>query len=437
VIYGPPFTSIIEQSAQVYRDFLGEDAVLEHHSGVIIDDDMEELERYQLSAQRWHFPVIVSTTVQLFESLFSRKPSQCRKVHRITNSVIVLDEVQALPTKYLSPIMAMLRGLVEDWGCSVVFCSATQPWYGILNLPEIRDLVPKDKRQRHFEILNKRVDYCYQSQFWDWSNLVTDIRERSLTNALVVVNTKADARKGFEVLSELGNTFHLSTNMYAVHRRQVLAEVRDRLKKRLPVYLVSTQLIEAGVDVDFEAGYRVITGLDSIVQTAGRVNRNGKRNNATLTIFDLKGGGYPSEEEVKDKTKITRYQLKTGESLYSEPICENYFKSFLASPEVDLDEQNIQELRNTLMFEEVDAKFKMIKDNEKLSVVIVIESTPIRLVQTAQDGEKLTQKDWRVLLQYSVDVNPKFAGSYLKEVLPGLRVWQGKYDPNVGICVSN
>jgi len=432
IIYCPPFTSIIEQAAQVYRESFSEDAVLEHHSGVVFDTHTDELHHYQFAAQRWDYPIIVSTTVQLFESLFSRHPSQCRKVHRITNSVIILDEVQALPTKYLTPIMSMLRGLVDNWNCSVVFCSATQPWYGILDLPEIRDIVPLNQRQSHAKTL-QRVEYHYQSQAWDWHDLLQDIRQRSLKNALVVVSAKTDARQGFEVLSERGNTFHLSTNMYAAHRRRVLNQVRDRLNQDLPVYLISTQLIEAGVDIDFTAGYRAIAGLDSIIQTAGRVNRNHKSNHAILTIFELKNQGFPQQD--RDKIQITRNLLKAGQSLHDEASCQDYFKSFLANPAVNLDQQEIQKRREGFMFKDIDTHFQMIEDN-KVNVIIPLEDTAKQLIELAQKQQRLSQKEWRLLLHYAVGVTPKLADAYSQEIFPGLRVWQGDYNPNFGIVTE-
>lgn len=267
---------------------MGDDAVLGHHSGVVFDSQ-EESNKYELSSERWDYPIIVTTTVQLFESLFSHHPSQCRKVHRITNSVIIIDEVQSLPLQYWNPILGILEELVREWNCRVVFCTATHPYYGdkekSLNL---QDIVPKDRRENHFNILNQRVKYRYLPDPLDWEEIRHNIQEKKSNNALIVVNYKKDAREGWSALRDLGNVYYLSTNMYAKHRRRVIAEIRDRLDKNLPTYLVSTQLIEVGVALDFDRGYRVITGLDSILQTAGRVNRNNRLLIGELSIFNLK-----------------------------------------------------------------------------------------------------------------------------------------------------
>ena len=183
----------------------------------------------------------------------------------------------------------ILEELVREWNCRVVFCTATHPYYGdkekSLNL---QDIVPKDRRENHFNILNQRVKYRYLPDPLDWEEIRHNIQEKKSNNALIVVNYKKDTREGWSALRDLGNVYHLSTNMYAKHRRRVIAEIRDRLDKNLPTYLVSTQLIEVGVALDFDRGYRVITGLDSILQTAGRVNRNNRLLIGELSIFNLK-----------------------------------------------------------------------------------------------------------------------------------------------------
>jgi CRISPR-associated endonuclease/helicase Cas3 len=436
IIYCPPYTSIIEQSADIYREAMGDDAVLEHHSGVVFDNQ-EELNNYEISAERWDYPIIVTTTVQLFESLFSNRPSQCRKVHRIANSVIILDEVQVLPLKYWNPIMGILEELVKEWNCSVVLCTATHPWYGLraesLNL---QDIIPKEQREKHFSALNQRVEYRYHSDLLGWEELAYDIQKQKLRNSLIVVSSKKDAREGFLAFHYLENTYHLSTNMYPEHRRQVIAEVRERLTKNLPTYLISTQLIEAGVDLDFDHGYRVITGLDSIIQTAGRVNRNNRLLSGNLMIFELKDASSPKFDE--QRIIYTREILKAGSDIGSEKICQEYFKKLFISQNNQsnnsFDKETIEKIRQDYKFRKVAESFKMIEEN-KVDVIVPREFQSIELINKLENNSLgLNKQEWRKLYQYSVKVEENLIKNHTRTVSNfGVYIWKGNYDGNFGI----
>lgn len=445
IIYCPPFTSIIEQTADIYRTACGEDSVLEHHGGMIFDHE-NELETYQLSAQRWDYPIIVTTTVQLFESLFSHKPSRCRKVHRIPNSVIILDEVQTLPIKYLAPILTMLRELVTDWGCSVVFCSATQPWYDLfhkpLKLPPACDIIGEPQRAIHFSALNQRVTYQYEPEPWTWQDLLIDLDAASVNNALVVVSTKSAAREGFDALLAWGNCFHLSTSMYPQHRRRVIQAVRERLKDKLRTLLVSTQLIEAGVDLDFERGYRVMTGLDSIIQTAGRVNRNNCYSQSFLKVIQLAG----SKLLNSDKSRIipTKDLFQSDRDPNHEATCSDYFKLLLSDIKNTtslnsnpFDVKQINKLREAYQFREVGEKFQLIEeDYPSVDVIINEECVPGELIQQLQKKGFLEPKQWRLLYQYVVKV-PDRPGvrQQVQEITKGVFLWQGVYHPDYGVIL--
>lgn len=282
VVVAVPFLTITEQNAAVYRDMLdvaGEDpTVLEHHSQVNLDGDDPNGRWWRLSAENWDAPFVVTTTVRLFEALFDRKPAAMRRIHRLAGSVIVLDEVQALPHRLLVPILDALRVLVTHFGATVVLSSATQPELWQLSpfrdLPDAREIVPE--RAVAADRL-RRVRFEWRT---DPSPTLSEVAQDAARHqqALVVLNTTADAARLHQYWSAEApeNTaWHLSTRMCPAHRRRVLGAVRARLMNGEPTLLVSTQLIEAGVDIDFPVVYRAMAPADSLLQAAGRANREG------------------------------------------------------------------------------------------------------------------------------------------------------------------
>ncbi|OXM50341.1 CRISPR-associated helicase/endonuclease Cas3 [Amycolatopsis thailandensis] len=276
VIVAVPFITVTEQNAAEYRAMLGADAVLEHHSAVHVPESGAARWAARAAAENWDSPFVVTTTVQLFDSLFARTPSRMRKLHRLANAVIVLDEVQALPLRVLTPILDALRVLTEYFGVTVLLASATQPsfpefdvWRGL----RVRDIV---ENPRELFAAMRRVRYEW------WLNprpTLAEVGERACSHeqVLMVVNTTADARSVFQGWKESGaeGIFHLSTRMMPAHRRTVLDEVRERLSDGRPVRLVSTQLVEAGVDIDFPVVFRAFAPAEAVQQAAGRANREG------------------------------------------------------------------------------------------------------------------------------------------------------------------
>ncbi|WP_418153788.1 CRISPR-associated helicase Cas3' [Actinoalloteichus caeruleus] len=297
VIVAVPFTTITEQNAGQYRELLGADVVLEHHSSV----DLDTAPRwYRPAAENWDADFIVTTTVQLFDSLFGRKPQRSRKLHRLANSVIVLDEVQALPLSLLTPILDVLRVLAEEFGTTVVLSSATQPAFQSLPVWKdfpVTDIVPDPTRL--FDDL-RRVRY----EWWcDPRPTLAEVAEAALDErqCLVVVNTTGNARTVYRHANPdetSPHVLHLSARMCGAHRQQVLHEANRRLDADEPVLLVSTQLIEAGVDIDFPVVYRVLAGADAVQQAAGRANREGTlgREGGRVVIVVPEDGGYPGAE---------------------------------------------------------------------------------------------------------------------------------------------
>ncbi|WP_165070003.1 CRISPR-associated helicase Cas3' [Paludisphaera rhizosphaerae] len=275
VVYAIPFTSIIEQTADVFREALG-DEVLEHHSSLEPDDPARQTVRSRLAAENFDASLIVTTNVQLFESLFASRTSRCRKLHRLAKSVIILDEAQTLPPKLLAPTLAALRELVVNYGSTVVLCTATQPAIEHresfpIGLECVRPIID-DPHALHRDLRRTSVEMAGELTV---EELAARLEEEK--QALCIVNSRRHAAAIFQALDD-PNALHLSASMCAAHRSEVVREIRRRLSRcpDEPCLVVSTQVIEAGVDVDFPTVYRAAAGLDSIAQAAGRCNREGK-----------------------------------------------------------------------------------------------------------------------------------------------------------------
>ena len=292
VIYVVPYTSVIEQNADVFRSILGKENVVEHHSGVQYDPENDlnrEGYRQALASENWDAPIIVTTAVQFFESLYASRPSKCRKLHNIANSVIIFDEAQMIPTVHLRPCVAAISYLVAHYSVTAVLCTATQPVLGDL-IQEYAKGIQSQELSPHPAMQYqrfRRVSFCRGGQKTN-EEVAKDLSE--LLQVLCIVNSRKTAQDIYTKLPEEGS-YHLSTLMYPNHRRSVLEEICSRLQSELPCRVVSTTLIEAGVDVDFPAVYREMAGLDSILQAAGRCNREGKRaaRDSIVTVFEGEG----------------------------------------------------------------------------------------------------------------------------------------------------
>jgi CRISPR-associated endonuclease/helicase Cas3 len=489
VIFAVPYTSIIEQTVKVYRDEifqeLGDVAVLEHHSATQAEKKLSELEQEQLetdenvrdsqaqaklATQNWDARLIVTTTVQLFDSLLSYKTKKCRKLHNIVNSVIVLDEVQTLPIGLLSPILSVLKELVDRYNVTVVLCTATQPAlegntpYFRDAFPEasVQDIIPKELAIEHFQTL-QRVSYEVpkQGETWTWVQLIQDMDLSP--SSLVVLNTRRDAiavvnaldvKDGYNaepieprVLESLRDSeaLHLSTLLCGKHRRVVLEEVRRRLKAGEACQLISTQVVEAGVDLDFPVVYRAMGPLDRIVQAAGRCNRNGRLKNAQgqlidgrVVVFDpAEGSKVPPGEYTKAIQRASALlQADDFEAtrLHEPGIFQDYFQSLyalIADTDGKLDSLGIQALRKSWSFRDVGENFKLIKEDTTPIVIQYDDLVRSRLEAISRRG---LCSDDRAFLQAYIISLPKRIFDKLKakqEVKAGLDLWKwtGDYDP--------
>lgn len=337
IVYVIPFTSIIEQTAQVFRDALELDGdILEHHASFDWDDpprsateDLEQegaagLAKLRRDAENWDAPIVVTTAVQFFESLFAARTSRARKLHNLAGSAIVLDEAQTLPVHLLRPCMAALDELARNYGASIVLCTATQPalrrqdealpkkgqrdtaLYGF-DIGDDRELAP---RPRELYELLKRVDVEWRREPVEDTEIVARFAERE--QMLCIVNSRAHARTLFDAIGHLPGARHLTTLMCARHRRQILAEIRDDLKHRRPVRLVATSLIEAGVDISFPEVWRAVAGLDSIAQAAGRCNREGELLPQRGRIVVFEPAGHKPPPAIEAFYQAARPVLRAG-----------------------------------------------------------------------------------------------------------------------------
>ena len=444
VIVAVPYTSIIEQTVNVYRNIFGEESVLEHHSASKepdAEDARREVAQARLATQNWDAPLIVTTTVQLFESLFTNRPSRCRKLHNIVGSVIILDEVQTLPLSLLEPILSVLRELVERYKVTLVLCTATQPalegqsrYLEGFATGSIKDIIPIAQAKEQFARLS-RVSYEIPNESWSWTRLEEDVKQQD--QALIILNTRKDALSVLDQLESSEHTFHLSTLLCGKHRREVLEEVRNRLHNKQPCILVSTQVVEAGVDLDFPTVYRAIAPLDRIVQAAGRCNREGRENKGRVVIFDPNEGSTP-KGEYDTAIAITKNILKSPDlDLDSPAIFEQYFRELYKN--VAKDKQGIQEFRKNLNYPKVAENFKFIKDDT--TPVVIQYDDRVRDLLRLIERRGLLSGDWRSLQPYLVNLrNHEFkqAEELRREIAPSLWVWHdGNYDPIKGIGIGN
>lgn len=291
IIVALPYTSIIEQTADQYRKIFG-DAVLEHHSNLDPDKPANEDQRSRLAAENWDVPVVVTTNVQLFESCFSSRTSRCRKLHNMVNTVIILDEAQMLPPDILQPIIDTVRLLTEHYGATVVLSTATQPALGTVKdafgatilrgLDDTREII-SDVDELFSDLERVKVDIPADlASKRSWEDLATEIQTHD--QVLAVVNRRQDARDLHRLLPE--GAVHLSARMCPAHRFRVIRDIKTALKgRKKPLRVVSTQLVEAGVDIDFPVVYRALAGIDSIAQAAGRCNREGNLPEGRVVVF--------------------------------------------------------------------------------------------------------------------------------------------------------
>lgn len=371
IVYAIPYTSIVEQTADVFARIVGAENLVEHHSQAEADDN-KETSRSRLACENWDAPLVVTTNVQLFESLFAAKTSRCRKLHNLVDSVIVLDEAQCLPPEFLQPILDVLNLLTRHYGVSVVLCTATQPALASKTyfdaarnrrgLDAVREIVA-DPPELYRRL--KRVDV--QLPDWNkrssWEEIAAELAGEDCV--LAIVNTRGDARTLWQLLTK--DTLHLSALMCGAHRATVIAEIKQRLKDKRegrderPLRVVSTSLVEAGVDVSFPVVYRAFAGLDSIAQAAGRCNREGEQERGRVVVFQPPQPAPPGHQRLATDACLDVLRNWQGDPLALE-LFEPYFDRLYYG--TDLDKKGI--VRDLTPGQGLEIQFRSAADNFRL-----------------------------------------------------------------------
>lgn len=429
IIYVIPYTSIITQTAMVFREIFGKENILEHHSEVVVEqqteDDKsdEQMSRLKFLTENWDAPIILTTNVQFFESLFASKPAKCRKVHSIANSVIVMDEVQALPEGFLSPILSAIDTLSEAFHCSILCCSATQPVYDEdLNSPDDGsdyytpldtrgDLVPREAK---YFVPFDRVDYHLEPQTVTSQELADRLAAEH--SVLCVLNSRKDAGQVYRALRDLpkvntDEVIHLSRSMCSAHLRRAIETIKVRMREGKPTKVISTQLIEAGVDLDFPCVWRAHTGLGSIIQAGGRCNREGKmEQRGQVIVFSLADGSRPFGNIARgcNATKMLLHKLsnKITDPTDPEVIAEYYRLYFKDIPDFDTEgiEKDLTEDPEDINFESAAERFKLIDDEGTFPVIVPFMEEGRALVRKIRNHEILTREDYHRMQEYNVSL---------------------------------
>lgn len=451
IIYVIPYTSIIEQNADVFRKVLGEDQVIEHHSNLVEDEDNT---KSRLASENWDAPLVVTTSVQFFESLFAAKSSRCRKLHNIVNSVVILDEAQLLPVKYLESILNSMQLLSDHYGVSFVICTATQP--ALLERKSANYFFPGLKNIKEIMGSKSEIDHLYQSlervkvelpesfnRITSWEDLAKELNDYK--QILCIVSDRESCLTLFNLMPE--GTIHLSALMCAQHRSEVIGEIKKKLKKNEAVRVISTQLVEAGVDIDFPVVYRALAGLDSIAQAAGRCNREGKMPSLGKVVVFVPPKEPPIGilRKAADTTTIMFYSNKEN------PLNHNRFEEFFSElywKANSWDEKQIMKLLKPdsveccMQFRTASSKFQIIEEGDQHSILVQYKTGGKLIEQLRKNGpdRNLMRKLQRFSVNvYSYQFNAMIQNGVIEEIYPNIYalVFSNDYSNKTGMVVSS
>ena len=458
IIYVIPFTSIIEQNAAAFRDAfgdLGEAAVLEHHS--TFDDrklqERDTRDKLRHATENWDAPIVVTTAVQFFESLFADRSSRCRKLHNIANSVIILDEAQMLPLHLLRPVMAAIDELARNYRCTAVMCTATQPaidakhgFYG--GFSDVREIAPDPARL--YTVLRRTTVRHIGNQ--SDAELLEHLTAQP--QLLIIVNNRRHARSLYDSAKHLDGACHLTTLMCAEHRSQVLETIRARLAAGEPCRLIATSLIEAGVDVSFPRLMRAEAGADSIAQAAGRCNRENlwTADESEVLIFRPEEQ-WKAPPELAANAACMRETLRNDGDLLAPEAMRNYFQNLYALKGGELDKHRILEmLKNAgsdFPFQTIAEKSCVIESNHILPLLIPYDAKAEALINDLEHADtiggllrqlqrytvQVPEKSLRELLNAGLVevINDKHFGNQFYALIPGTTL----YDAAAGLNWTN
>lgn len=469
-----PFLSIIEQTAKDLREIFGDEAVLEHHSGNLRQGKSEGAlslndTRHILAEEDWDHPLIVTTSVRFFQTLFSNRTRDARRLHRIANRVVIIDEFQSIPPRLLGPILSMMRELADNWGVEFIISTATKPAVErtagdnphLLDPSTVPPILPPVFRDQLYHTLQRvqPVRWPAEDERLTWTALAT--LATCHPQALLIVNTKNHAAACLDAChsalaannQSTEHLVHLSTRMCPRHRRDRLKQIKDRLDAGEPCLVVSTQLVEAGVDVDFPVVYREFAPLSAIVQAAGRCDRGGKLSRASgrpagqFTIFRIQQEDDKSDPALRlyadalaNTTTLLRELTRRGETLdiHNPAHIAAYFERLHEDP-AKLDREDIQSFRRAHDFLETASHFQLIKGPEH-AILVPYGDEGAAFIASIRSEHDLTRKTWRASQQFSVALYPhEFATAHeigaIQELWPGADIWRAlpnSYDETTG-----
>ncbi len=444
-----PFINIIDQTATVLKDIFGEAYVLEHHSGINDEITINESIRdrdygKRLACENWDYPIIITTTVQFFESVFSNRPSKCRKIHNIAESVVIFDEVQSLPKEIILPTLTILGNMRSIMKTSFLFCTATLPAFekreSFDGIESITPLVDNPGELFH---KTRRVEYIPVNHyapvgFTDIANLAMEQR----CSVLSVFNTKKSALEFYNHAAKeqsWGKRYHLSTGMCPLHRKRVIRAIRDDLRDKKTILVSSTQLIEAGVDFDFPCVFREIAPLESIIQSAGRCNREGLLGEyGKVFLFRLLDAGMP-DKQYRTAAGFTLDMIKENpDSLYEHSLYHEYYKQ-LVGLFIDGDARKINQSRENFDFKTVNDSYRIIDKATKGLFIYDYNDESRIFIDEIQRKQYLSRDDFRNMQGYTVQVYENFIfknQASIVETSHGVLIWYGGYDEERGISVD-
>ncbi|CEJ15582.1 HD domain protein [bacterium YEK0313] len=442
IIYGIPFTSVTQQSAEIFRAILGPDMVLEHHSS--IDSDRPEKEeganadaqrldmKLRLAMENWAAPVVVTTNVQLFESLFSHKPSRCRRLHNLAKAVIVLDEAQAIPLHVLHPCVAALDELARNYGCTILLCTATQPALKAPNFAGGFDLGPERELASDPLALHRafrRVTLRRAGRMTDEA-VVGELG--AVEQGLVIVNSRVHALALYRAARAAGLTgmVHLTTRQTAADRQLILAEIRRRLAAGEPCRVIATSLVEAGVDLSFPRVWRALAGLDSIVQAAGRCNREGRwpAAESIVTVFEPAEAKPPAE--IKQAAEAMARIIPHHDDLFAPDAIEAFFREVYwqkgdgldrtrmatldgYAEQAVLDQFKIGSAMADFAYRNVGENFRLIHDG-MAPVIVAVDEGPRAVLAALENNPAFSGAAARRLQRFLVQVPPRMRDELIR-----------------------
>jgi CRISPR-associated endonuclease/helicase Cas3 len=454
IIYVIPYTSIIEQTANIFRDIFKpfDEVLIEHHSNTEPDKEGNENSWSRLATENWDAPLIVTTTVQLFESLYAYRTSRCRKLHNLVNSVIVLDEVQLLPPEQLNPIRHIIQSLNQYYGVTFVMTTATPTGFKEQTSPFGKKLLQGisseeiiDSPANYYDQLN-RVRYRLPDNFshsQSWDEIAEELIDHE--SVLAVVNTRKDAKELWERMPK--GSYHLSALMCAEHRSQIIKEIRERLKPghNEPTKVISTQLVEAGVDFDFPVVYRALAGLDSIVQAAGRCNREGKLDKGEVVVFVPPTDPPKGILSTATHTAVSILTGFTGD-IQAPDTFQRYFEQFFASVREHDKYGVLNKLQQTaregqIQFRTAAQRFKMIDDKDTVPVFVRYREgdTLINILSKGQPYRELLRKLQRFTVTiYRYQFEAMLNRGDIQEICKGFYAQSGSgvYSDDLGLMVE-